>query len=360
MKYPINIPHLYEEDKKYATEAIKTGWISSAGPMVKKFEDEFSKFCDRKYAVSVSNGSCALLVAVASLKLPKGSEVILPSTTIISCYNSIVQNDLVPVFCDVDLDTWTICPDSIEEKINDKTSAIMVVDLYGNMINVDRIKSIAKDNNLKVIEDAAEAHGAKYKDIVAGSFGDVSIFSFYSNKIITTGEGGMVVTDDLDIYQNAVNMKNLYFENREKYIHSDIGYNFRMTNVQAGLGLGQLENVNKTIEHRRRIAKRYNERLRNNKYIQLPIEKENFFNVYWYFSILIKENKKLVIDNLTKNKIGYRHFFKPLHTQSFINAMDMIPNSEYLHSVGINLPTYNDLTNDDIDFICDKILEVLE
>ena len=359
MKYPINIPHLFPEDKKYALEAIETGWISSAGPMVEKFETEFSKFCNRKYAVSVSNGSCALLVAVSSLKLPKGSEVILPSTTIISCYNAIVQSGLVPVFCDVDLDTWTISPDSIEDKISNNTSAIMVVDLYGNMVDVDRIKDIADRYDLKIIEDAAEAHGASYKDVVAGSFGDVSIFSFYSNKIITTGEGGMVVTDDLDIYTEAVNMKNLYFHNRNKYIHTDIGYNFRMTNIQAALGLGQLENVDYTISDRRRVANHYNSRLENIQ-IQLPVEKEGFFNVYWYYSILIKKDIQLVINNLKKNGIDYRHFFRPIHKQSFIRSVDTLPNSEYLHLVGINLPTYTRLSNRDIDFICDKILEVME
>jgi len=358
VKYPINIPHLFPEDKKYALEAIETGWISSAGPMVEKFETEFSKFCNRKYAVSVSNGSCALLVAVSSLKLPKGSEVILPSTTIISCYNAIVQSGLVPVFCDVDLDTWAISPDSIEDKISNNTSAIMVVDLYGNMVDVDRIKDIADRYDLKIIEDAAEAHGASYKDTVAGSFGDVSIFSFYSNKIITTGEGGMVVTDDFDIYTNAVNMKNLYFHSRNKYIHSDIGYNFRMTNIQAALGLGQLENVDHTISDRRRVAHHYNSRLENIE-IQLPVEKEGFFNVYWYYSILIKKDIQLVIDNFKKNGIDYRHFFRPLHKQPFIGSTDTLPNSEYLHLVGINLPTYTGLSNRDIDFICDKILEVV-
>lgn len=357
MKYPINIPHLFPEDKKYALEAIETGWISSAGPMVEKFETEFSKFCNRKYAVSVSNGSCALLVAVSSLKLPKGSEVILPSTTIISCYNAIVQSDLIPVFCDVDLDTWTISPDSIEDKISDNTSAIMVVDLYGNMVDVDRIYDIADRYDLKIIEDAAEAHGASYRDVVAGSFGDVSIFSFYSNKIITTGEGGMVVTDDLNIYTEAVNMKNLYFDSREKYIHSDIGYNFRMTNIQAALGLGQLENVSNTILDRRRIANRYNNRLGDSKNIQLPVERVDFFNVYWYYSILIKKDINLVIDNFKKNGIDYRHFFRPLHKQPFIVSTDVLPNSEYLHSVGINLPTYTGLSNSDIDFICDKIIQ---
>ena len=365
MKYPINIPNLYKEDRTYAKQAIDTGWISSAGPMVKQFEDEFSDWVNRRYGCTMSNGSSALVAAVHSLNLPKGSEIILPSTTIVSCYNAIVQNGMKPVFADVELDTWNISADSIISKVTSNTKAVMVVDLYGNMVDTERIKNVAEMFKLKIIEDAAEAHGAYDSKYVAGQFGDVSTFSFYSNKIITTGEGGILVTDDEEIFERASNFKNLCFEDRKSYTHSGVGYNFRMTNVQAGLGLGQLENVEKTIKERRRVAERYNSNLMQFNNITLPTEKIDTRNVYWYYSILIEDDKDnfqlrdKVATRLEENGIDYRFFFKPLHLQPFINEKEKFKNSEYIYETGINLPTYSTLRNDDIDWICSKIKEVL-
>tara|TARA_Y100000310_G_C20699729_1_gene828596 strand:+ start:2640 stop:3755 length:1116 start_codon:yes stop_codon:yes gene_type:complete len=369
MKYPINIPHLFKEDKKYAHEAIESGWISAQGPFVKKFEKRMADYCGRKYATTISNGSCALLTAVKSLKLPPKSEVILPATTFISCYNAIVQAGLVPVICDVDLHKWTICPFDLQRKITPKTKAIMVVDLYGLMVNTEKIQAIAKHHNLKIIEDAAEAHGASHLDVKAGGFGDVSIFSFYSNKIITTGEGGMLLTDDEDIFEEALAIKNSYFDDdRRQYNNTNMGYNFRFNNVAAALGVGQLENINYTIKRRKEIAHRYNFHFNSYPFFQTPFEDAHYKNVFWYYSLLINDDlcfrktralKNNIIKNLELNKIDYRHFFKPLHKQPFIDSKIILPVSEFLYAGGLNLPTYTQLKDKDIDFISNVIKEVL-
>lgn len=360
MRYPINIPHLYAEDKAYAKEAIDSGWISAKGPYVERLENEFAKWCNRSYATTVSNGSSALLTALYALNLPKGSEVILPATTIVSCYNAIVQNGLKPVFADVYPDTWTITPASVADKITDNTSAILVVDLYGNMVNTEHIANVARSSGLKIIEDAAEAHGAYDKNYRAGQFGDVSIFSFYANKIVTSGEGGMLLTDDVGILNRAKNFKNLFFSDQKLYCNTDVGYNLRMTNVQCAMALGQLENVETTIQHRRRIAARYNENFKDSINIKLPVEKPGHRNVYWYYSILLTSGRDKVMRALDDAEIDYRSFFKPLHKQEFVNTRDSLPVSEYLYTHGLNLPTYNDLTNEDIDYISAVVLQALE
>jgi perosamine synthetase len=354
---PISIPKLYQEDKELAKKAIDDNFIGF-GPNIEQFEQEFAKFCNRKYAVTCNNGTVALYLAIKALNLPYGSEVILPSMTIISCLTAVVENGLIPVFCDIDLQTWNVDFNSIKSKINSNTSAIIIVNTYGLIVNPDEVFNIKREfPNIRIIEDASESHGANYKDIVAGSIGDVSTFSFYSNKIITMGEGGCVVTDDMDIYNSLLMLRNLNFVNRKKYIHSDIGFNFRLTNLQASIGLGQLHNVESTITERKRIANRYNKNLSVTDKIQLPAEPIGYNNVYWYYSILIKDNYDNVLDALTNNGIDYRHFFYPLHKQPFINSKEVLSNTEYVYEHGVILPTYSELQDEQIDFISKIILE---
>ena len=356
---PISRPHLYKEDKQLAIKAIKEGFIGQ-GEYIKKFEEKFSNYCGRTYGATCSNGTVALYLAIKALDLPKGSDVIIPSMTIVSCLTAVLENDLKPIFCDVDPITWNIDFKSVYNKINNNTSAIIVVDTYGLIVSVDDILSIKSEYpNIKIIEDASEAHGASYWDYKAGSLGDISTFSFYSNKIITTGEGGMILTDDIKIYERLLSLRNLNFIERNKYIHSEPGWNFRLNNVSCALGLGQLQNINKTINQRIRVAHRYNNNLSKCSDIQLPFESFSHVNVFWYYSIVIKKNYNKVLEALKDNNIDYRHFFNPLHKQPFINSEETLPVSEYLFDNGLILPTFTDLKNKEIDFICKVILNAM-
>lgn len=356
---PMSVPYLYKEDKQLATKAIKENYLAY-GPQIEEFENNFAEYCNRKFGVTCNSGTSALYLAIKALKLPKESEVILPSMAITSLLNAIEKNNLTPIFCDVDSKTWNATYETIKSKITSKTSAIIIVDTYGLTVNTDDIFKLKQEYpDIKIIEDAAEAHGGCHNDIKAGSIGDISTFSFYANKIITTGEGGMVLTDDEEVYKQLLADRNINFVERKRYIHSEAGFNFRMTNLQCCIGLGQLLNINKTIKHRKRIAKRYNKNLKVNKNIQLPFNGKGYDNVYWYYSIVIKNNYDKVIKALQDSNIEYRHFFYPLHKQPFINSNEILPNSEYLANNGLILPTYTGLTNEQIDFISKIILEQL-
>jgi len=356
---PISIPKLYEEDKDLAKKAIDDNFIAN-GEQIIQFENEFAKFCNRKYAVTCCNGTVALYMAVKALNLPKGSEVIVPSMTILSCLTSITENGLVPVFCDIDIDTWNVDFKSIESKITENTSAIIVVNTYGLVVDPNKVMTLkTKYPEIKIIEDASESHGASYENIIAGSIGDIATFSFYSNKIITMGEGGCILTDNIDTYNQLLMLRNLNFTERKRYIHSDIGFNFRLTNMQASIGLGQLHNIDKTISDRKRVASRYNQWFETNDKIQIPLQPKGYNNVYWYYSILVKTNYDIVLQALTENEIDYRHFFYPLHKQPFINSKETLPSSEYVSKHGLILPTYSELTNDQIDYIANTILKFI-
>jgi len=357
---PISKPTLYDEDKSLAIGAINDGDIAH-GKYIEEFETKFSTYCNRKFGVSCSNGTTALYIAIRALNLPKNSEVILPSMTIISCLNAVTENDLVPVFCDIDNTTLNVDFDSVRSKITDKTSAIIVVNTYGLVVDTNEIDSLRKDYpHIKIIEDASESHGGMHNKKIAGSIGDISTFSFYANKIITTGEGGMVLTDDDDVYRNLMSLRNLNFVDRKKYIHSDVGFNFRMTNIQSAIGIGQLINIDKTIQRRREIAEKYNCHFKNNPYITIPYEDDLSFNVYWYYTIRIHKNYNEVLTSLEKNEIDYRHFFYPLHKQNFSKSKEILPISERSFDTGLILPTFGELTTEQIRFISETVLHGIE
>ncbi len=356
---PIFKPFLYQEAKDLAKQAIDDGDIAQ-GPNIELFENSFSSYCNRKYGVTCSNGTVALYLAVQALNLPKNSEVILPSMTILSCLTSITENNLIPVFCDINPITYNVDFKSIKDKITPNTSAIIIVNTYGLMVDTDELKAFRTEYpNIKIIEDASESHGATHKNIKAGSIGDISTFSFYTNKIVTMGEGGIVLTDDKETYDNLLMLRNLNFTNRKKYIHSNVGFNFRLTNVQCAVGLGQLKNIDETIKQRKRVAYEYNKCFKGYSSIQIPFEDESYNNVYWYYSVLIKNNYDKVLDALEKNNIDYRHFFYPLHKQPFINSKEIIKHSEYSFDNGILLPIFNELSNEEIKFIAQTIIEQL-
>ena len=247
---PVNVPKLYKQEKTNVIKCIKTNWISSEGKFVKDFEANFAKFNQRKYGIAVSSGTAALEIAVKSLNLKKNSEVIIPAFSIISTALCVIKLGLKPILVDCDINTWNANPENILRKINNKTSAIIITHIYGLPVNLSKIIKIAKKKNIKIIEDAAELIGQKYKKKICGSFGDLSTFSFYANKHITTGEGGMIVTKNKNLFQKFKSLRNLSFSTSyyDRYNHDDIGWNYRMTNLQAALGCGQLKNINKILK----------------------------------------------------------------------------------------------------------------
>lgn len=330
---PVNTPLLGGKEKKYLNKCIDTGWISSEGPYVREFENKFSSYVDRKYGVAVSSGSAALDVAVKSLNIGKGDEVIVPTFSIISPISSIVISGAKPVLVDSDINTWNIDVDKIEEKITKKTKAILVVHIYGLPAKMTKIIKLANKYGLYIIEDAAEMHGQTYNGKKCGSFGIVSIFSFYPNKLITTGEGGMIVTNNQNIASRCEKLRNLAFEKR-RFVHKELGWNYRMTNLQAALGLAQLEQINKFIKKKRWIGKTYNKLLSSNAKLQLPIEETKYAkNIYWIYGLVLKDNVKMnrntLLNLLAKKGIGTRTFFWPMHRQPIFIKMGLFKEENY-------------------------------
>ncbi len=252
---PVNEPLLDGNEKKYLLECIETGWISSEGPFITKFEEQFSKKVNRKYGIAVCNGTAALEMAVLALRIGKGAEVILPTLSIISCAGAIVKAGATPVVVDCEPGTWNMDTAQVRSKITSKTKAILVVHTYGLPVDMAPIQALAKEHGLKIIEDAAEMHGQTYKNQPCGSFGDLSIFSFYPNKHVTTGEGGMVVTDSPELAERCKSLRNLCFKPERRFVHDEIGSNYRMTNLQAALGVAQLERLDSFVEKKRSIGK---------------------------------------------------------------------------------------------------------
>ncbi len=364
---PVNIPRLYAEEKKNIIQCIKTNWISSEGKFVKDFEESFSKFNNRKYGIAVSSGTAALEVAVKSLNLRKNSEVIIPSFSIISTALCVIKLGLKPILVDCDINTWNTNPDGILKKISKKTSAIIITHIYGLPVNLTKIIKIAKKKNIKIIEDAAELIGQKYKNKICGSFGDLSTFSFYANKHITTGEGGMIVTNDKKLYEKCKSLRNLSFSKSyfDRYNHNDIGWNYRMTNLQAAIGCGQLKNIKKIIKRKREIGNLYYEKLKNNKNLILQENKNSYSkNIYWVFGILIKNNKKYKRNEMMKKLLKYgidtRPFFLSMNKQKIFKKMklfkgDKMKNSEYLSNNGFYVPSGLALKDNQINYICHLI-----
>jgi perosamine synthetase len=365
---PVNEPLLNGNEKKYLNECIDTGWISSEGPFVKKFEEEFALKTQRKHGVAVCNGTAALEIAIESLGITEGDEVIMPAFTIISCASAIIKSGAIPVLVDSDLETWNMDVSQIESKITSKTKAIMVVHIYGLTVDMDSVLAIAKKHSLKIIEDAAEAHGQTYKGKPCGSFGDVSVFSFYPNKLITTGEGGMVLTDDDSIADHLRSLRNLCFTVQKRFVHEELGWNMRMTNLQAAIGLAQLERWDESIARKREIGKLYTVLLKDEKGLSLPISKTDYSdNIYWVFGFLLKDENnsaELVMKKLGEKGIGTRPFFYPMHLQPVLKRMglfenEVYPNAEKMYHYGLYLPSGLALTNEQIHEVVKSLKAIL-
>ena len=361
---PVNTPLLNGNEKKYLNECIESGWISSEGPFVARFENEFSNYIGRDHGIAVSNGSAALDVAIRALNLEKGSEVILPTFTIISPAQSIVNEGLVPVLVDSDLDTWNMDVNLIEEKITSKTRAILVVHIYGLPVDMDKVLALAKTYDLKIIEDAAEMHGQEYYNKKCGGFGDISIFSFYPNKHITTGEGGMILTNDDQLAKRCRELKNLCFKPGRRFVHDELGWNYRMTNMQAALGVAQLENIEAIVKRKREIGKRYNENLQGIKNLDLPLESTKYAeNIYWVYGLIAKTEAiaTTIQKKLGDHKIGSRPFFWCMHEQPVFNKQGMFlketyPIAEKMARNGFYVPSGLALTNAEIDEVSNVLL----
>jgi len=375
---PVNRPLFISGEKEYLAKCIDESWISSDGPYVKEFEESFSKYVNRKYGVAVSSGTAALEVAVGTLGLKQGDEVIIPTFTIISCASAVTSYGGVPVFVDADPETFTIDVSKIEEKITKKTKAIMAVHIYGHPCDMDAILKIAKKHKLLIIEDAAEAHGAKYKGKICGSFGDISVFSFYANKIVSTGEGGMVLMDNEKYYERARSLRNLAFGKGEKrYHHSELARNYRMTNLQAALGVAQLKNIEKLIDIKINNAKKYTELLKDVKGLKLPIKKEWAKNVYWMYGVVLDEslgmNAEEFAEKLMEVGVQTRPFFYPMHLQpvfsakggsascrkNTLNNKGSFPVAERIAKYGLYLPSGLGLTKEEIQQVSEAVRKIL-
>ncbi len=366
---PVNEPLLNGNEKKYLCECIDTGWISSEGPFVQEFEQKMSATVKRKYGIAVSNGTAALEVAAQALGIGAGDEVIMPAFTIISCAMAVTKLGAVPVLVDSDIHTWNMNVDEIEAKITPRTKAIMLVHIYGLPVEVDSVLALAKKYDLKVIEDAAEMHGQTYKGKPCGSFGDISTFSFYPNKHITTGEGGMVVTDDEKLAERCRMLRNLCFRKDVRYVHDEISDNYRFTNLQAAVGLAQLERLDEFVARKRVMGKYYTEQLKDVEGLILPIEETDYAdNIYWVYGMVIdrqiQADNKAVQKILAEEGIGCRTFFwcmheQPVYQEQGIFQNERYPNAEYLARKGFYIPSGLALTMEQMELVVLGVKKVM-
>jgi perosamine synthetase len=366
---PVNEPLLDGNEKTYLIECIDTGWISSEGPFVKAFEEKFAAQVGRRYGVAVTNGSVALDAAVVALGIGPGDEVILPTFTIISCAAAIVRAGAVPVVVDSDPITWNMDVTQIEAKITPRTKAIMVVHIYGLPVDMDPVLALADHYGLQIIEDAAEMHGQTYKGKPCGSFGAISTFSFYPNKHITTGEGGMIVTDDPALAERCRSLRNLCFQPQKRFVHEELGWNLRMTNLQAALGLAQLERLQEFVARKRHMGDRYTQLLTDQPGLQLPLAKTAYTdNIYWVYGVVLRPevpvDAEKIMHLLKHQNIGTRPFFWCMHEQPVFHKLGLFegvscPVAENLARRGFYLPSGMALTEPQGDRVAKDLIETL-
>lgn len=362
MKYNVYKPSLTGNEKKYVNECIDTSWISSKGHFVSDFENEFSKYIGCNYATAVCNGTVAIQVAIKALGITSNDEVICPTYTYIASANPILETGAKVVFVDSLKSTWQMDPDDIEKKITAKTKAIMVVHLYGHPCDMNEILKIAKKHDLFIIEDCAEAIGSEYKNQKVGSFGDIACFSFFGNKTITCGEGGMLLTNNAYLHERIQKIKGQGLAKYREYWHDTLGFNYRMTNIQAAIGLAQFEQIEKFINQKRNIANWYKKYL-SNVQVEFHNESEQVKHTYWMNSILVEsqQTRENLREFLKNNGIETRPTFYPLHTMPiYSNTYEKHPVSEDIALRGINLPSYPELKEEDIKYICEVIKKYYE
>lgn len=366
---PVNTPLLDGNERRYLLECIDTGWISSEGPFITRFEEEFSAKVQRQYGIAVCNGTAAIDAAIEALGIGAGDEVILPAFTIISCITQIVRAGATPILVDSDPLTWNMKVQDIADRITSRTRAIMVVHIYGLPVDMDPLLALASEHGIAVIEDAAEMHGQTYRNKPCGSFGDISTFSFYPNKHVTTGEGGMIVTNSERLASECRSLRNLCFQPERRFVHERLGWNLRMTNMQAAIGLAQLERLDEFVSRKRRMGARYQEGLRSLASVQLPMERTDYAdNCYWVFGIVLDDasgmDARTAMRRLAEKGIGTRPFFCPMHEQPVLlrNGFfehDRHPVASRLYRQGFYIPSGMALTDSDIDQVIDACHQVL-
>ena len=359
---PVCEPTLGGNELKYVTQCIQSNWISSAGRFILEFERKFAKVCGAKYGVATTSGTTALHLALITMGLGPGDEVIIPSFTMIASANTVQHTGATPVLVDSEMATWNMDVSKIEEKITENTKAIMPVHTYGHPCDMDPIMALAEKHDLFVLEDAAEAHGALYKEKYIGSIGDAACFSFYANKIITTGEGGMITTNNEELYQKAANIRDHAFSNDRHFWHKYLAFNFRMTNMQAAIGLAQVERFDELVQTRIDHAELYTSLLKDVPGIVTPPITDGIKNVFWMYSILIQDDFGISRDELrarlAKRGIETRTFFIPIHLQPLYFEKyknESFPNAEELCLRGMYLPSASSLTEMEIEMICDSL-----
>ena len=365
---PVNEPLLSDKDREYVLDCINTNWISSEGPYVTRFEQQFASSVARVHGISCSNGTAALEIALKALDIKEGDEVIIPSFTIISCASCIVKLGATPVFVDCDYLTWNVNSSDIEAVITPRTKAIMMVHIYGLTSDIDKILELASKYSLYIIEDAAELIGGTYKGKPCGSFGDISTFSFYPNKHITTGEGGMITTNSDELAEKCLSYRNLCFKPGNRFIHDELGWNYRMTNIQAALGCSQLENLSEHLEKKIHIGEYYHQSLKElSNIFQLPLQSLSYSkNLYWVFGLVSKTQatSETIRNHLADLSIGTRPFFYPMHKQPVFKKLDHIntnlslPVSEHLYDFGFYIPSGLALTQEQQDKVIESIFKV--
>lgn len=356
MKYPVYIPSLNGNERKYVDECIDTTWISSKGHFVNDFEKAFASYIGMKYATGVCNGTVAIHLAMVALGIKEGDEVIVPTFTYVASANPIMMVGATPVFVDSCADSWQMDPEDVRRKITQKTKAIVAVHLYGHPCDMDAIMSIAKEHNILVIEDCAEAIGSEYKDKKIGSFGDVACFSFFGNKTITCGEGGMVMTNDKELYEKLVHYKAQGVSKTREYWHDVVGYNYRMTNIQAAIGLAQLEKIDEKVSKKIQLGEWYQKYLADTPLV-FHTPQPNVIHTYWMCSVLARNEEERISlrKHLADNGIETRPTFPTIHEMPMYEIKTEFPVGKNLSVRGINLPSYPDLKEEDIQAICGVI-----
>ena len=365
--YPVALPILNGKEKEYVMDCLDSTWISSNGPYIRKFEEEFAHFCGTAHAVACCNGTTALHLALLAHGVGPGDEIIMPTFTFVATANAVAYCGAKPVFVDSEAETWNIDTCLIERNITRCTKGIIAVHLYGHPADMDPVRDIANQYGLFVVEDAAEALGAEYKGKRTGGLGHSAIFSLFGNKIITTGEGGMLTTNDARIAAKARVLRGQGMDLERRYWHPVIGYNYRMTNIQAAIGYAQLQNADWHIKQRLRIARHYDEYLRRCGSITLPAEKEWARNVFWLYSVVLNDMSERqrddVIKRLYQEGIESRPFFYPMHVlppYQHLQSGSEFPVASRICAQGINLPSYGTLTEEDIKWISRMLIEVID
>jgi perosamine synthetase len=365
----VSQPVLGELESKYVNNALKDNAVSGFyGEYLSKFESGFSEYCGCRYGVSTTSGTTALHLAMLTLSIGEGDEVLVSSLTNMATFFAVLYTGAKPISVDIEKDTLNIDPKLIEKKITPRTKAILVVHLFGHPVDMHPVIEIARRHNLFIVEDCAQAHGAEYKGKKVGSFGDIGCFSFYANKILTTGEGGMIITNNSNYAERAAVLKSLAFGDKNKFMHEAVGYNYRMTNLQAALGCAQLERIEEIIKKKRVIANYYTERFLSNPYLQLPVEKSYAKNVYWMYFIVLKgilnEKRKLVMSLLAERGIETREGFIPYNMQNiFIEKglahFDECPVANNVAYSGFYLPSGSNLYDEDLEYVAENFIEII-